>query len=164
MTKNHSEIIKQEWRADNRNTFRTTHSPCVPSHLGTWLCEGGGHGSEAVVSGKLVWNHKLEHYYNYLEYTTYLAEHQVHFGRCWSQCTHVIRPVYRWIVLQCITRVVKIENYHKFPSDSSQFKARCTYFQWHMLSEKSSALNAIIISNHQRNIRSIRSNCLGLTF
>ena len=27
---------------------------CPPSHLGTWLCEGGGHGSEAVVSGKLV--------------------------------------------------------------------------------------------------------------
>jgi hypothetical protein len=22
--------------------------------LGTWLCEGGGHGSEAAVSGKLV--------------------------------------------------------------------------------------------------------------
>jgi hypothetical protein len=35
------------------------HSPCPPSHLGTWLCEGGGHGSEAAVSGKLVWNHKL---------------------------------------------------------------------------------------------------------
>jgi hypothetical protein len=29
-------------------------SPCPPSHLGTWLCEGGGHGSEAAVSGKLV--------------------------------------------------------------------------------------------------------------
>ena len=28
--------------------------PCPPSHLGTWLCEVGGHGSEAVVSGKLV--------------------------------------------------------------------------------------------------------------
>jgi hypothetical protein len=27
---------------------------CPPSHLGTWLCEGGGHGSEAAVSGKLV--------------------------------------------------------------------------------------------------------------
>jgi hypothetical protein len=27
--------------------------PCPPSHLGTWLCEGGGHESEAVVSGKL---------------------------------------------------------------------------------------------------------------
>ena len=25
-----------------------------PSHLGTWLCEGGGHESEAAVSGKLV--------------------------------------------------------------------------------------------------------------
>jgi hypothetical protein len=29
-------------------------APCLPSHLGTWLCEGGGHGSEAAVSGKLV--------------------------------------------------------------------------------------------------------------
>jgi hypothetical protein len=29
-------------------------SPCPPSHLGTWLCEGGGHGSETAVSGKLV--------------------------------------------------------------------------------------------------------------
>jgi hypothetical protein len=29
-------------------------SPCPPSHVGTWLCEGGGHGSEAAVSGKLV--------------------------------------------------------------------------------------------------------------
>jgi hypothetical protein len=28
-------------------------SPCPPSHLGTWLCEGGGHGSETAVSGKL---------------------------------------------------------------------------------------------------------------
>ena len=28
--------------------------PCPPSHLGTWLCEGGGHASEAAVSGKLV--------------------------------------------------------------------------------------------------------------
>ena len=35
------------------------NSLCPPSHLGTWLCEGGGHGSEAAVSGKLVWNHKL---------------------------------------------------------------------------------------------------------
>ena len=29
-------------------------TPCPPSHLGTWLCESGGHGSEAAVSGKLV--------------------------------------------------------------------------------------------------------------
>ena len=29
-------------------------SPCPPSLLGTWFCEGGGHGSEATVSGKLV--------------------------------------------------------------------------------------------------------------
>ena len=29
-------------------------SPCPPSHLGTWLCEGGGHGSESAVSAKLV--------------------------------------------------------------------------------------------------------------
>jgi hypothetical protein len=28
-------------------------SPCPPSHLGTWLCEGGEHGSDAAVSGKL---------------------------------------------------------------------------------------------------------------
>ena len=35
------------------------YTPCPPSHLGTWLCEGGGHGSEAAVSGKLAWNHKL---------------------------------------------------------------------------------------------------------
>jgi hypothetical protein len=27
---------------------------CPPSHLGTWICEGEGHGSEAAVSGKLV--------------------------------------------------------------------------------------------------------------
>jgi hypothetical protein len=27
----------------------------VPRHIwGTWLCEGGGHGSEVAVSGKLV--------------------------------------------------------------------------------------------------------------
>ena len=26
-------------------------APCPPSHLGIWLCEGGGHGSEAAVSG-----------------------------------------------------------------------------------------------------------------
>ena len=25
-------------------------SPCPSSHLGKWLCEGGGHGSEAAVS------------------------------------------------------------------------------------------------------------------
>jgi hypothetical protein len=72
------------------------------------------------VSGKLVWNHKWWNYYNYLKYMIYLAEHQVHFGRCWFHFTHVIRPVYRWtVVLQCMTRMVKNENYHKSPSEFS---------------------------------------------
>ena len=62
---------------------------------------------------------EIINYYNYLKYMSYLAEHQVHFGRCRSHFTHVIRPVYRRTVLQCMTRVVKIENYHKSPSDFS---------------------------------------------
>jgi hypothetical protein len=39
---------------------------------------------------------EIINYYNYLKYMSYLAEHQVHFGRCRSHFTHVIRPVYMW--------------------------------------------------------------------
>jgi hypothetical protein len=48
--KQETQMICSAWRA---------FTPCPPSHLGTWLCEGVGHGSEAAVSGKLVWNHIL---------------------------------------------------------------------------------------------------------
>ena len=50
------EMFEQFTNCYEASTLSNTlpKTPCPPSHLGTWLCEGGGHGSEAAVSGKLV--------------------------------------------------------------------------------------------------------------
>jgi hypothetical protein len=42
------------WGGGGGYNFDLEITLCPPSHLGAWLCEGGGHGSEAAVSGKLV--------------------------------------------------------------------------------------------------------------
>jgi hypothetical protein len=48
------EILDQPLYGNSNIVFNGKPTPCPPSHLGTWLCEGVEHGSEAAVSGKLV--------------------------------------------------------------------------------------------------------------